>query len=98
MTIIWGARNRADMETRVLIADVPLPLAERLDRLAQQLARPTEAIVQEALDAWVAQEEERHRLTLEGLADVDAGRLIDHELVESWISSLGTEAPLPAPE
>lgn len=77
---------------------MPLPLAERLDRLAQQLARPTEAIVQEALDAWVAQEEERHRLTLEGLADVDAGRLIDHELVEAWVSSLGTEAPLPAPE
>lgn len=86
------------METRVLTADVPLPLAERLDRLARQLARPTEAIVQEALDAWVAQEEERHRLTLEGLADVDAGRLIDHELVEAWVSSLGTEAPLPAPE
>lgn len=86
------------METRVLTADVPLPLVERLDRLAQQLARPTEAIMQEALDAWVAQEEERHRLTLEGLADVDAGRLIDHELVEAWISSVGTEAPLPAPE
>jgi predicted transcriptional regulator len=39
------------METRVLSADVPLPLAERLDRLAERLEFPTDAIVQEALDA-----------------------------------------------
>ena len=64
------------METRILIADVPLPLAERLNRLAELLERPTESIVQEALDAWIVQEEERHRLTLEGLVDVDAGRLM----------------------
>jgi hypothetical protein len=32
-------------------ADVPLPLAERLDRLAERLEFPTDAIVQEALDA-----------------------------------------------
>lgn len=85
------------METRVATADVPLPLAERLNRLAEQLERPTEAIVQEALDAWIAQEEERHRLTLEGLADVDAGRLVDHAEVEAWARSLDTDAPLPLP-
>jgi predicted transcriptional regulator len=85
------------METKVLTADVPLGLAERLDRLAQQLDCPTEAIVKEALDAWVIQEEERHRLTLEGLADVDAGRLIDHAAVEAWAQSLDTDAPLPPP-
>jgi predicted transcriptional regulator len=85
------------METRVLTADVPLPLAERLDRLAEQLERPADAIVQEALDAWIVREEERHRLTLEGLADVDAGRLIDHTAVEAWARSLDTDAPLPPP-
>ncbi len=85
------------METRVLIADVPLPLAERLDRLAEQLERPADAIVQDALDAWIVQEEERQRWTLEGLADVDAGRLIDHATVEAWAHSLDTDAPLPPP-
>ena len=85
------------METKVLTADVPLPLAERLDRLAQQLDCAPDAIVQEALDAWVTQEEERHRLTLEALADVAAGRLIDHGVVEAWARSLDTDAPLPPP-
>jgi predicted transcriptional regulator len=85
------------METRVLTADVPLLLAERLDRLAEQLERPADAIVQEALDAWIVREEERHRLTLEGLADVDAGRLIDHAAVEAWARSLGTDEPLLPP-
>ena len=85
------------METRVLTADVPLPLAERLHRLAVLLERPTESIVQEALDAWVVQEEQRHRSTLEGLADVDAGRLIDHATVKAWAHSLDTDAPLPPP-
>lgn len=80
------------METRVLTADLPLPLAERLDRLAQRLERPADAIVQEALDAWIVQEEERHRLTLEGLADVDAGRLVDHADVEAWARSLDSNA------
>jgi predicted transcriptional regulator len=53
--------------------------------------------VQEALDAWVTQEEERHCLTLEALADVAAGRLIDHAVVEAWARSLDTDAPLPPP-
>ncbi len=85
------------METRIVTADVPLPLAERLDRLARQLECPAEAIVQEALDAWIVQEEERHRLTLEGLSDVDAGRLFDHAAVEAWARSLDTDAPLSPP-
>ena len=84
------------METRVLAADVPLPPAERLTCLAELLERPTEAIVQDALDAWVVQEE-RHRLTPEGQADVDAGRLIDHAVVEARARSLDTDAPLPPP-
>jgi predicted transcriptional regulator len=42
-------------------------------------------------------EEERHLLTLEALADVDAGRVIDHAEVKAWAASLGTANPLPAP-
>jgi predicted transcriptional regulator len=39
----------------------------------------------------------RHQLTLEGLADVDAGRLIDDEAMREWAESLGTEEELPIP-
>ena len=33
-------------------------------------------------------DEEKHRLTLAGLADVDAGRTIPHDAVRSWARSL----------
>ncbi len=35
-------------------------------------------MIKQALAGWVDLEEERHRMTLRALADVDAGRLIDH--------------------
>lgn len=44
-----------------------------------------------------ALEGERRRLTLEAIEDVDAGRLIDHQEVQTWAASLGTEAPLEVP-
>jgi hypothetical protein len=39
----------------------------------------------------------RRQLTLEGLADVDAGRLIDNEAMRVWADSLGTVQELPVP-
>jgi len=36
-------------------------------------------------------------LTLEGLADVDAGNAIDHQAVQAWADSLDTDRPLPVP-
>jgi predicted transcriptional regulator len=53
--------------------------------------------MREALAAWIADEEEKDRLTLEALDDVDAGRTVDHEAVRVWADSLGTERPLPVP-
>ena len=85
------------METRVLTAHVPLQLAEKVDQLAERLERPRGWIVKQALWAWVEQEEERRRLTLEALADVDAGNVIDHRAVQAWADSLDTDTPLPAP-
>lgn len=49
------------------------------------------------LAAWVDQEDERHRLTLEALEDVDAGRVIDHQVIQAWADSLSTDRPLPPP-
>ncbi|MBZ9705454.1 ribbon-helix-helix domain-containing protein [Mesorhizobium sp. ESP7-2] len=85
------------MDTKVITAHVPLPLAEKVDQLAARLERPRGWIVKQALSAWVDLEEERRRLTLEALADVDAGRVIDHQAVQVWAESLGTEKPLPVP-
>ena len=53
--------------------------------------------MKQALWAWIAQEEERDRLIREALADVDGGRVLDHEAVQTWADSLGTDEPLPTP-
>ena len=85
------------MKTKVLTAHVPLPLAEKVDQIAARLERSRGWIVKQALMAWIAQEEERQRLTLEALADVDAGCVIDHQDVQAWAASLDTDKPLPVP-
>lgn len=83
--------------TKVLTAHVPLPLVEKVDQLAARLERSRGWIVKQALTAWIDQEEERSRLTREAMADVDAGRVIDHLAVQAWADSLGTDRPLPVP-
>lgn len=83
--------------TKVLTAHVPLSLAEKVDQMALQLERSRGWIMKQALSAWIAQEEERDRLTREALADVDAGHVTDHQAVQAWAESLGADQPLPAP-
>jgi predicted transcriptional regulator len=85
------------METRVVTAHIPVPLAEKVDVLAERLERSRGWIVKQALANWVAEEEERRKLTLEALAEVDAGTVVDHEAVKIWAKSLGTGKPLPPP-
>jgi len=86
------------METRVLTTHVPASLAEKVDEWAARMDRPRGWIVKQALAEWIALEEERHRMTLEALEDVDAGRVISHDLVRAWAKSLSTDTPLPVPK
>ena len=76
------------MSTRVVTAHIPRDLAEQVDQLAARLDRPKGWIVKQALASWVALEAQRHQFTLEGLADVDAGRLTDHASIDIWAKSL----------
>ncbi len=85
------------METKVVTAHVPLALAEKVEDLARRLERSKAWVVKQALAAWVDQEEERHRLTLEALADIDRGDVIDHQAVQAWAESLESDNPLPPP-
>jgi len=84
-------------DTRVLTAHVPIALAEKVDAMALRLERSRGWVMKQALAAWVEQEEERHQMTLEALEDVDTGRVIDHQAVQAWAASLGTDKPLPKP-
>lgn len=87
----------AHTQTKVITAHVPLHLAEKVDQLAARLERSRGWIMKQALTAWIEQEEERSRLTREALADVDAGEVIDHDAVQAWAESLGTDTPLTPP-
>lgn len=87
----------AHIETKVLTAHVPLALTDKVDQLAARLERSRGWGVKQALSAWVDMEEERSRLTREAMADVDAGNVIDHQSVQAWAESLGTDAPAPEP-
>jgi predicted transcriptional regulator len=83
--------------TRVLTAHVPVPLAEKVDQMADRLERSRGWIMKQALSSWIALEEERDRLTQEALADVEAGRVIDHQAVQAWADRLDADEPLPVP-
>ena len=85
------------MTTKVLTAHIPLPLAEKVDQMAARLERSRGWIMKQALTAWIDQEEERRRLTMEALADVDTGQVIDHQSVQAWADSRESDKPLPVP-
>jgi len=88
----------ANANSKVLTAHVPLPLAEKVDQLANRLERSRGWVIKQALSAWIEQEEERRRLTLEALEDVDEGHVIDHRAIQAWADSLDTDNPLPVPD
>ena len=85
------------MDTRVMTAHIPLDLAAKVDAAASRIDRSRGWVVKQALVAWVDQEDDRHRMTLEALADVDAGRVISDEAMAAWADSLSTDTPLPRP-
>lgn len=87
----------ATSETKVITAHISLPMVEKIDEIAARLERPRGWVIKQALSAWIDQEEERSRLTREALADVDLGRVIDHQSVQAWADSLDTDQPLPVP-
>ena len=83
------------MSNRVITAHIPLDLAEQVDVLAARLDRPKGWIVRQALASWVELEAKRHQLTLDGLADVDSGRVVDHASVVAWAKNLDQSVESP---
>jgi predicted transcriptional regulator len=87
-----GSTMATTLDTKVITTHLPLPLAEKLDAMAAQLDRSRGWIMKQALSAWVQQEEELSRLTREAMADVDAGRVVDHSVVRAWSDRLGSQS------
>lgn len=85
------------MNTKVLTAHVPVPLADKVDQIAARMERSRGWIVKQALSAWVDQEEERRRMTIDAMADVQSGQVIVHQSVQAWADSLSSDKQLPVP-
>lgn len=83
----------ASADTRVMTAHLPVALAEQVDELAARLERSPGWVVKQALAAYVERETARYRLTLEAMADVDAGNAVSHDDVKAWAAILGTDRP-----
>ncbi len=86
------------VDTRVMTAHVPIPLAEQVDELALKLERSRGWVVKQALAAYVEREAERYRMTIQALADVDANAGVSHEEMKAWAASLGADQPAQLPE
>lgn len=80
--------------TQVVTALVPIALAKKVDKMAERLRRSRDSIVNEALLAWLDQEQAREQLTREAIEDARAGNLVDHEAVQAWVDSLGSNNSL----
>ncbi len=79
-------------------AHVPRPLTDKVGQMSHRRERLPSSIMHPAAPSTrIAQEARRDRLTQEALADVDAGLLVDHQAVQAWAGSLGTEKALPLP-
>lgn len=86
------------MATRVVTAHIPDELAKKVDRWAELLERPRGWIVKQALSEWIYNEEEKDRLTIEAMKDMDENGGIPHQEVVAWVKSLSTDEPLPRPK
>jgi len=76
------------MSTKVLTAHIPLPIIEKVEAIAARLERSRAWIVKQTLSNWFDLEKERRRMTLQGMAEVDSGNLIDHQSILAWAGKL----------
>ena len=79
-------------EGRVVTAHLPVDLVDRMDKVATRIERSKSWIVREAVAEWLAEEERRFELTLEGMRDFEEGRTIDHEDLLAWAAQKKAQA------
>ncbi len=70
----------------------------RLDILATRTRRSMSFLTNEAVERYLAEEEDFIRDVEAGIAAADAGHFIDHAEAAAFLRSLGTDTPLPMPK
>jgi predicted transcriptional regulator len=75
-------------------ARIPEELSEQLTTLAQALGRNRSWIIKEALRGYIASEQQFLEAVNEGLRDIEAGHVIDHQVVMDEIDELLDQYPV----
>ena len=84
-------------ETTQLIVEVPVAIEERLEEAAQASSRSKKSLIQAALEAFLDLNDWQTKAIEAGVADADAGRVVDHHAVAAWLESWGSDNELPPP-
>ncbi len=84
-------------QTTQLTIEVPVAVEERLEEVARASSRSKRSLIQGALITFLDLYDWQVEAIRQGLADADAGRVVDHEAVAAWLESWGIENELPAP-
>jgi predicted transcriptional regulator len=89
----------ASSTTKVVTAHLPEDLADKLDSFAETRERSRGWVMKQALRSYIEWEEEKDRLTLEAIEDIERVGTIPHEEVvayfEARIAGLSPEPPKP---
>jgi hypothetical protein len=72
---------------KTVLSSIPLPLAERLDAIVEQLEMSYDEAIAEAISTWVDREEERRLFALRTLVSTNS-MLVEGTRVKDWADSL----------
>lgn len=73
-------------------------LNDRVAAIATALDRPKSWVIEQAVQDFVALQEWQLAAIDEGIRAADAGRVVSHEDVASWVRSWGRPDELPMPK
>jgi predicted transcriptional regulator len=73
-------------------------LNDRVTAIAAALDRPKSWVIEQAVQDFVAAQEWQLAAIDEGIRAADAGRVVSHEDVVSWVQSWGRLDELPTPK
>lgn len=76
---------------QTISAQIPVELAQAVERMAEELDRSKSWIIKEALISMLAERERRHQDVLAGLTDVEAGRVVGHAEIMDFAAKLKKE-------
>ena len=87
------------MTTRATVTFHTSPeVKARLDILASRTRRSKSFLTNEAVERYLAEEEDFIRDVEAGITEADAGQLIEHKAAAAYLRALGTDKPLPMPK